>query len=295
MSVKRRLLLWLLAAACAPIAGRAAEAPQETVAVLSEASGPYQAAFESFVKNFGRPVGSFHLPEDKPAVGRETRVVVAFGAEAALQAYPERTVVIVCLAPGLSPRSRHSGSFTFVAMKPPPEVLLERLKKIQPGLKRLAVLWNSENTEDYLTELRRVAGAWQIDVRAARVRDAAAVPDALRAQLGKADALWLAPDPGLVTPEVFQTIKQFSWDNAIPFYAPTTGLAAAGAAAAVSVSVEEIGRQAAELARQALAQAALPRVVYPAKAELVVNVESAAKAGLKTTPEALGSADKVIR
>jgi putative ABC transport system substrate-binding protein len=294
MPAKRLLLGLLLAAVCWPVAGRAAEAPQDVVAVLSAGSGPYQAAFESFAKSFGQQVDSYRLPEDKPVVARQTRVVVAFGGEAALQPYPEHATVIVCLAPGLPTRSR-SGPIVTVAMKPSPEVLLGRLRALQPGLKRLAVLWNSAETKSYLKDLQRAGAALGMDVVAVRVSDPGGVPDALRALPGKADALWLAPDPSLITPDTFQTIKQFSWDSALPFYAPTIGLVSAGAAAAVAVSVQEAGRRAAELARQALSGARLPDTVYPANAELAVNPESAAKAGLKIAPEALAGADKVIR
>ncbi len=89
----------------------------------------------------------------------------------------------------------------------------------------------------------------------------------MRSLTPKPDALWLAPDPGLITPASFQTIKQFSWDNAIPFYAPTAGLAAAGAAAAVSISSPGLGHRRAELSRQALSGSHLPGVAYSEKTE----------------------------
>jgi putative ABC transport system substrate-binding protein len=294
MTRERRRLLRLLVASACLAAGRTAAA-QEVAVVLSAASGPYQAVYESFVKSYGGPVVSYHLPEEAPAEAARARVVVAIGGEAALRTYSERTTLIVCLAPGLAPRSPHGGPFAFVAMKPSAEDLLARLRTLQPGLKRLAVLWNAKDTEGYIKELNRAAAALGIEIRSVRVAGPEGVPDALRALPGKADALWLAPDPNLVTPEAFQTIKQFSWDDAIPFYAPTAGLVSAGAAAGVSVSAQESGREAAELVRRALSGAALSETVYPRKSELTLNPESAAKAGLVLTPEILGLADKVIR
>jgi putative ABC transport system substrate-binding protein len=293
MNRARGRFLGLAAAGALLTAGRTAAA-QEVAVVLSAASGPYQAAYESFVKSYGGPVAAYRLPEDATAASR-ARVVVAIGGGAALQTYSDRTTLIVCLAPGLAPRSPHGGPFAFVAMKPPAEDLLTRLRTIQPALKRLAVLWNAKDTESYIKELKRVAAARGIEILPERVADSANLPDVLRALPGKADALWLAPDPSLVTPEAFQTIKQFSWDDAIPFYAPTAGLAAAGAAAAVSVSAQESGHEAATLAQKALSGEPLPNTVYPAKSELTLNPESAGKAGLVFTPEMLERADKVIR
>ncbi|UPT73688.1 MAG: hypothetical protein M0D55_17825 [Elusimicrobiota bacterium] len=176
-------------------------------------------------------------------------------------------------------------------MKPDPRALVDRLRSIHPKLKRLAVIGNANDTEAWAAEVRRAG----LEVVVAKPSGADAVPEALRGLAGKADAIWLCPDPSLVTPQAFQAIKQFSWDHSAPFYAPTAGLAAAGAAAAVSVVPAESGRRAAELVRLALAGEDLPDLVYAAITDLTVNPESAAKAGLVLTPEALNKADKVIR
>lgn len=293
MSRLPRRLLAVLAAAAAL---RAAPArAQEVVAVLSADAGPYRAAFEDFQKSLGRSVPVVRLPAGPMDAAPRARVVVAFGGEAALQSYPERAAVIACLAPGLRPRSEGGGTYAFVSMKPPADTLLRRLKALQPKLARLTVLWNAEDSASYAKALRRSGAALGVEVDAVLVTSPDRLPDVLRALAHKTDALWLAPDPGLVTPESFQTIKQFSWDSAIPFYAPTAGLVAAGAAAAVSVSAAEAGRQAAALARQALAGEPLPEVVYPSAVELTVNPGSAAKAGLTIAPTALEKADKVVQ
>jgi putative ABC transport system substrate-binding protein len=281
----RRLAAVLLASLGLAVPSVRAET---AVAVLSEAGGAYQAAYGGFVEGFGEAVPTYRLPDHPPLIDAATRVVVAFGSDAAVRRYPEHTLVIVCVAPGMPRAPRRSGRLVFLTMKPPAETLLKKLRDLQPGLSRLAVLWNSEETGSYLRELERAAPALPVRVISMRVGDRADVPDALRAQVGKIDALWLAPDPALVTPETFRTIKQFSWDNKIPFYAPTAGLVAAGAAASVSVSPRELGRQAAKLARRALAGEVLPAVVFPDNAELTVNAESAGKAGLSVSPETLG-------
>jgi len=287
----------LLAAAWLAAAGLVGSSPvraHETVAVLSSASGSYQAAFDGFAAGFKDFVPSYRLPDQTPETGGDTRVVVAFGGEAAARRYPERSTMIVCLAPGLAD-SEIRGRYVRVDMKPAVEPFLAKLRLVQPRLARLAVLWNSENTSEYLKELKRAGAPLGITVYSLRVDAPAQIPDLLRSQVGKIDALWLAPDPRLITPQTFQTVKQFSWDNDVPFYAPTAGLAAAGASAAVSVSPAALGREAAELAKLALTGAELPKVVFPADARLTVNLESARKAGLSPDPAALGEDVTVIR
>lgn len=283
-------ILLLLAA----LTGAPPAAAREVFAVLSGAPGPYQDAFEGFSKEFGREVPTVRLPDRISASGAS--VIVAFGGAASVQPYPDGATVIACLAPGLRTRPRHRGPFVRVTMKPPARKLLTELRRLQPGLKRLAVLSRALDTGGYVAELRRAGAVLGILILAPPVTGGDEVPGALRdAFKAGADAVWLAPDPPLVTPEIFQTIKQFSWDNRLPFYAPSRGLAVAGAAASVSVSPPEQGREAALLARRALAGERLPEFVYPEKTEITVNLESALKAGLDIRPEALGKDVHVIR
>jgi ABC-type uncharacterized transport system substrate-binding protein len=273
-------------------AGRAAA--QSVVAVLSSSPGPYGSAYDGFVKAFGRKVSVIRMP-GRLFVGDGARVVVAFGGEAAAQSYPEGATLIVCLAPGLGPIERRPGSFVFLTMKPAPGTLISELRRLQPGIKRLALLSHARDTEAYITDLVKAGSAAGVVILPVRAAGPDAVPDALRALLAeKPDALWLAPDPSLVTPGSFQTIKQFSWDNHVPFYAATRALAAAGAAGAVSVSPEDAGRQAAELARRSLAGEALPGLVYPLRTSLTFNRASAKMAGVPLGPQTLGKDDEVL-
>lgn len=290
MIFSRAAALLLFATLAAPPSAAA----RAVFAVLSGAPGPYQDAFEGFTKEFGQTVPTVRLPDRVAAVA--TSVIVAFGGEAAVQPYPNGATVIACLAPGLKKRPRHRGAFVRVTMKPPARRLLAELRRLQPGLKRLAVLSHALDTGGYVAELRRAGATLGILILAPPVSGGGEVPGALRdAFKAGADAVWLAPDPHLVTPETFQTIKQFSWDNNLPFYAPSRGLAVAGAAAAVSVSPAEQGRETALLARRALAGEQLPEFVYPEKTEITVNLESALKAGLDIRPETLGKDVHLIR
>lgn len=260
--------------------------PSGVAAVVSPPPGPYQAAFASFRREVGLDVRGLDISAASRASG--AKVVVAFGGKAAFQTYSDSTVLIACLAPGRANTIRHGGPVVYVSMRPSPAKLLSEMKRLQPGLRRLAVLTRGSETPSYAAALKAAAPAG-VEITVAGDGVTEDIPSALRALVSpKPDAVWLAPDPKLVTPESFQAIVQFSWDNDVPFYAPTRGLAQAGASASVYVSPEEIGRVAADLARRALAGETLPRIVYPEKTSIVVNVGSARKAGLRADPAALG-------
>ncbi len=269
---------------------------QEVLAVVSSGRAPYEAAFDSFAKAIGRPFTAVRLPQRLPAADPRTRVVVAFGSAAAMRSYPESATLIVSLAPGLMGRSTHPGRFVSVSMTPAPAKLVSELRRLQPGLKRLAVLSVGLDTHRYFVNLKRAGAPLGVEVIAASVSAPEGLPDALRTLLAAgADSVWLAPDPRLVTPLTMHTIAQFSWDNHLPFYAPTRSLVSAGAAAAVCIAPEETGRLTAELALRAIAGDELPDLVYPERTRLTVNAESARKSGLVIVPGTLHPGDEVIR
>lgn len=282
------VLLVLAAQASPPSCGA-----QEIAAVIGSSKGPFQAAYDAFVGTLGREVPTARLPGGR-LPGDGARVIVAFGGEAALQAYPDSAVVIACLSPGLGQGPRRSGRLSHVTMRPAPARLLSEMRRLQPGLARLAVLSHGVETREYLSELRRAAEPLGIQVIAPDLNEPGGIPVALRSLLAaKPQAVWLAPDPLLVTPENFQAVLQFSWNNDVPFYAPTKGLAAAGAAASVSVSPEEQGRLAAGLARRALSGERLPRLIHPDNTRTAVNPASAKKAGLDLDPTKLAGVEVV--
>lgn len=162
---------------------------QEGVAILSAEWGPYRAAFEGFQEAFGRPVPSIPIMEGPPRISLETRVV-AFGGKAAQWDYPDRVVLIYGMAPGtkLGLRDRKGLSIE-VNILPRAATVLARLKEIQPGLKRLAVLWSSKSVEAYFQEIRKASESIGIDFLSERLNGPGDLPDRLRNLFKKADAI----------------------------------------------------------------------------------------------------------
>lgn len=274
----RTSLLALLLSASA----RAA-APPEVLAVLSSDSPYYREAYEGFVEAFGEPVPAVSLDANGgPGFGPGLRLAAVFGSAAARVRYPEHVRVVACLAPGAED-PRPEGEMIRVALVPPPERLLDALRGLQPGLIRLAVLWRSPRGGEYAAALARAGGAAGVEVLGRRV-SADGIPGALRELGGREQALWIPPDPALVTPANFAVLVEYSRANKKPFYAPTAALVAEGAAAAAAVSFRESGRAAGRAAREALVGRPGPAVVYPEKVELVVHPEAARLFGLAAPP-----------
>ncbi len=122
------------------------------------------------------------------------------------------------------------------------------------------------------------------------------LPDHLRRLVAhRADALWLPPDPLLVTSQNFTALREFSASNQIPFYVPNEGLVEKGGVASVSSSFRDIGRAAALAATEALSVRPGRKEIHPEKCETTVNLTAANNSGLHTDPEVLRRAGRVLQ
>jgi hypothetical protein len=267
----------------------------DVVAVLSSHLGPYSEALEGFRETIGTPFTLSDLSDGGAGVGARTKVVVAFGGKAALTSFPRATALIYCMAPGTSvAESGKESPRVKVHMLPNPAALLARLKTIQPGVKRLAVIWSSDAMSAYIETMRADAARSGIELLVERVEGGRDLPSSLRDVIKKKpDALWLPADPLLVNPESFAILKSFTWSNGIPFYAPTDGLVERGAAAAISCDFREIGRTAGRAARLVLTGKQIPADLFPERILMSFNLSAAASCGLRIPAEVLKSADRV--
>lgn len=283
--VKLAGLLWL---AALPLSA------QEVLAVLSSNLSPYHEAHAGFVAAYGAGSGVRSLPDGGFTVPPETRIIVAFGRKAAERTYPSRVKLIACLAPGLPTDWAGRESAVIVTMLPPPDKLLSTLKGVQAGLKRLTVVWSASAYEGYVERLRQAAGVHGLAIRSQRVEGIERLPDALRGLIGETDALWLMPDPRLLTEQSFAMITAFGYASRLPVFVSASGLAEKGAVASVFVPLSESGRAAAAAAREMLKGVSGDRQIMPEKTETVLNLTAAERSGLIIPAEAVSRADRVL-
>jgi ABC-type uncharacterized transport system substrate-binding protein len=180
-------------------------------------------------------------------------------------------------------------------MTPSPKTLFASLRALQPGLKRLAVVWKSEfyGTE-YLPLLREAGKAIGIEIQSVEIGEDADIPDQLRALYGRVDAIWMPPDPLVISESNFLMFRDFSLSNRVPLYMPIPSLAERGATASVGVSFRAVGRASARVAKEALAGGELPALSFTEPAETVLNLGSAAKVGLAVDAETIKKLSRVI-
>jgi ABC-type uncharacterized transport system substrate-binding protein len=212
-----------------------------------------------------------------------------------MQSFPDQVTVVFCMSPGLRPEDMpHRGPKFAIHMSPPAEVVCARFKELQPNITRLGALWNSPAIGEYLEASRPALRRLGIELIAERLPDGDALPARLRSWSKRVDAVWLPPDPPLVNERNFAIVKEFAEANAVPFFAPTEGLVAKGAVAAVAGSFRDIGRTAGRAVRQILAGESTAVESFPPTGQVTLNLTAAARIGLEIPPEVLRRVDRVL-
>ncbi|MCM2266562.1 MAG: hypothetical protein NDI60_02165 [Elusimicrobiales bacterium] len=279
-------------ALCLLLACPAAVLAGETVAVLSSDGGAYMEAFSAFQAAYGSEVPYSNLAAGKPSFPPAADIVVAFGGKAANYSYPAPLQVVYCMAPGIfvsDPAGRTKGAK--ISLIPSFTEIFLRIKELQPGIRRLRVFWMTPVFGNFDDNLTKEGAAHGIAVTAVKVPSIEDMPSLLRQTRGTADAFWLPPDPLLLTPENLMIMRDFSWDNGIPFYGSTKGMTREGAAASIGVSFKDMGETAARAVLALRAGEKLPEIIFPPAVELTLNASAARKCKLQLTPEILRRAN----
>lgn len=277
--MKQPLALYVLLLLAAPAHPAA---PGDTAAVISVKSGAYLEAFSAFQAAYGGEVVHYDLSSQKPDLGKTVRLVVAFGGKAANYPYPEGVRVIYCLAPGAFLNTPAGGPQAVkVSLIPEFSFTFSRIKAIQPGLKRLRILWMLRDSSPYAKRVKEEGARLGIQVATFRLEGPGSLPAALRLALGEADAVWLAPDPPIITRENMLIMREFSRENGIPFYGSTKSMTREGAVASFGASFAEMGKTAARAAALINDGGSPPETVFPEKNETTLNAAAAGKLGIE--------------
>lgn len=243
------------------------------LAVLSSDSPHYRRAFDGFQSAWGSSVPFVVLGRDR--VPEPPGAVVAFGSRAALRRWPAGTRLVACLAPGARPEAAAR-----IDLLPEPVLLMTRMKELLPDLRVLRVLWSSDAESDSVGEFVRAAARQGLAARSEQILRPEELPERLRSLRGRADAVWLMPDPALVNARDFAILREYAAAARVPFLAPTEGLARLGATATLAAPFREAGRAAAEALRAQERGEPLRRRLHPAGLRVEVNAAEAARVGL---------------
>lgn len=266
----------------APAAARAADI---VVVAPEEPSGPYAEALRGICDALASCPPVLTPTAALPA---EARVVIALGRRAARRTVPARAVLVTALTPGFEARrAPGSGPVVRVGLTLSPDDFAGRLRALRPGTRRIALLWTAPASGRFAAAVRDAARPLGIEAFPVETSDPPdELPPLLRA-MAEVDAVWLAPDPELVTQAVFDEVAESARARGAAFYSPAPGLTGRGADPALAPSFRAVGERAGAAAHDALAGRPAQDTVYP-----TATFPAPLSALLVSTPAATGTSSR---
>ena len=278
-------------------------AAQATVLIVrSEEGGAYaqaQDALQAELEKAGRArsevrqqtLADFQLS----SIPEPTRLIVALGANA-FRAAMKRSNGLPVLA-ALLPRTvferilreapaKSAAMATAVFLDQPLGRQLDLLHLAFPEARKVGILLGPE-TAGTLAPLQAMAVSRKLQIVSASAPQSADLYPALRSVMETADVLLATADPSIYNSASISNVLLSTYRARVPVQAFSPAYVRAGAVLALYSTPEQIGQQAAELARVVLSGGSLPPPAFPAAFEVDVNEHVARSLGLRLDEDAL--------
>jgi putative ABC transport system substrate-binding protein len=290
-----------LAAALLLVLSTAATAFGQSAAVVvlrTSEMGAYKAVEAGFAAALGQGVQSIGLAEPDGKARFESaragaKLVFAIGPDAArAAANGSNGLMLATLVPSLQAAGLPKDA-PVVPMFVSATRQARTLRAVLPAAKAVGLLYDPRASKALAAECEAAAAAVGLKLERAEVTSRAEVAEAMRALVGKVDALWLVPDPTVISADTFKLLMQITLASKLPVMGFTAGMAKAGALLAMEASHEEIGRHAAEAALRVLA--GQPAAIEGCDGALYLNAKVAEMVGVSLPDDVKGKAATVFQ
>lgn len=297
-----------LTAALALASGAGAASAADVAVLKSSEVAAWRPTIDALKRTAaGHTVTEYDLRGDRAAAdavlnglkGR-TLVVVAMGnlaAQAARAALPEApTVFTMVQDPGRLGLTAGPG-LTGVAFAIPIKNQIAAFRMVNPKGVRIGVLFHPDNSGRLVEEADKAAGMLRVALISRPVATVAEIPQALRSLLTgdeAVDAVWIPPDPILLTDDTRRFILSETLKANKPVYSFSSSLVTEGALVSNGPDFASIGEQAGELVNRLASGDKSKIELHLPRAELVINDRIAKKLNIVVPAEAKKAAAKVL-
>ncbi len=279
-----------------------AYAPAADVAVVGSGLKVYEETLEGFRSACDAEVIEFRLQDyDSRSLARNIlattpALIVALGHDALEAVGGIKDIPVVALmVPNLRKKAEKRGRVTGVDITIPVETQLDELKAVLPGMRRIGVVYNPEETGYLVREAKAAASARGLTIVGRSASSPKEVVVALESLRDEIDALWMLPDVTILNYEIIKYMMLFEYENKIPLYAFSDKYLKNSALVGMGIDVRDMGAQAGKMANRILSGtdvAEIP-VAHARRGELFLNVSTARKLGVKLPDEVLERASKI--
>jgi len=268
----------------------------------SEASRELLAGFTHRLARVGRSPEVTIVPADKPsiekALGAPAHLILALGSQATeLAMGSRRGVPVISTMVARESSWPQTNAPATVVLEFTPEVEMLWMHRILPGVRRVGVMFSSEDNARLIERARQAADILGMEIIARRITDPRAIPSTLSSLTGSADVLWGIADDVVLTPETAKAVLLASLRNRVPFVGLSTSWVRSGAVYALDRDYRDLGEQVADVAVRILDGASTQsiRVQRPRLVRVALSERSANLMKLKFPAEISRNAAEVIR
>jgi len=216
-------------------------------------------------------------------------LIFAVGLKAAVAAKLEifDTPVVFCMVLNPEAHALPAHNMTGIAVRPPAETQLAALRSIVPNRNRVGVIYDEEQSGDFIRQAQREAKQQGLELLAVTIHRQDQIPNAVRVLLPKIDVLWLIQDQTVVSESAIPFFLESTLDAKVPLFTFSSTLVQQGALGALVLDPWTVGQQAAHIARARLNgnHASAGLLQTPDRPQLALNLNSAEHLGLALPPE----------
>lgn len=261
-----------LVAAAATLCGYARADAQDVVVVRHPGVPAYQELFDEFSERCRMATrviavdSSSGIPLDE-RIGN-ARVLVTLGQDAldATRARKERRIAVLAAY-------AQEGALTAPTTGTPLE-LLRALKLAMPRVRTIGIVAGPRQ-EAWLARVVETAHKSGFALVVERPADGPSAVRALAAIAGRIDAIWLPPDPDVITVQVFRFALQLQLERRLPLVAATRQQVHSGALLAIDFAPRALGRAAADVLNRWVEHPTQEPLFPPLTSTLTINPTTA--------------------
>jgi putative ABC transport system substrate-binding protein len=269
-----------------------------TYGVLVEKASPlFQAPLEGIKSVAGAgEVSEFDMNDDAASgasacvkfKAEGCKVVLAIGKVAAKAAMSSGSglPIVYCMVMTPEAIGLKGSNITGVSLDVPMVRQFESFKSTVPALKNVGLVYSDDLGASLVKEMKAASVKTGLSLVEKKVASDAEVPAAIRELRGKIDGLYLPPDRVVAKHDAFQFIALFTFENNLPFMAPTDRFVKKGALVALMIDYEEVGKQAFLQAKKIASGTPVSSVPPepPMVTILVLNQKTAQTIGMNIPP-----------
>ena len=238
----------------------------EVVVVVSDDLEPYEAPLPAFSDAVGVPIHVIRIHGRQVEADKEMaelrvnspKVVFALGAKAAFAVKNELPHTPLIYASVADPKRYgiEGTQVTGIKASVPPVSYLSRAQAFFPLVSSVGVIRSSSVSDDEVRELEQAGQDVGIKVTVRRVENPRKFRKAFNELAETQDAIWIAPERDILTPEGFRAATNEMQRRRKPLLVNTDNMVTAGGALGITPNPDGVGRQAAEKAKRILDGAA---------------------------------------